>query len=266
MRPRWLFAVVACVAWGQTIPDTATETAGIRDKIRTYLDQLPRITCTEKTRQTVRIAGAQSTETREDSCDTHQYKWYSAQTPGVLGGKNYEPNQKRTAPDWRERLKDASLGASTGFLAELVDPQADADMRWVRAGRVKGRAVSLYAFQTAAPRGFLLAGAAGSVRVPFKGLLYADAATGALAWVEIQCIGIPRESEYTAVEVTVDFGWFDVAGRELNLPARSRVRFRMKQGDTTNEADYSAYRIAEFGTDTRIKFGGENDARGEDNR
>jgi hypothetical protein len=101
------------------------------------------------------------------------------------------------------------------------------------------------------------------VRVPFKGLLYADAATGALAWVEIQCIGIPRESEYIGAEVTVDFGAFDVAGREFNLPVHSRVCFRMKQGDTTNEAECSGYRIVEFGTDTRIKFGDES---GENNR
>ena len=154
--------------------------------------------------------------------------------------------------------KNASLGASTTFLAALVDPQADAGLRWVRAGRAHGRAVSLYAFQAAMPEGFLLVEGTGSVRVPFKGLLYADAATGALAWVEIQCIGIPRESEYIGAEVTVDFGSFVVAGRELNLPAHSRVRFRMKQGDTTNEAEYSAYRIAEFGTDTQIKFDGEN--------
>ncbi len=218
------------------------------------------------------MAGAESTETREDSCDTHQYKLYSVQTLGVLGGKYYEPNKKRIAPDWREQLKDASLGASTGFLAALVDPQADAGLRWVRAGRANGRAVSVYAFQAAMPEGFLLAEATGSVRAPFKGLLYADAATGALAWVEIQCIGIPRESEYVGAEVTVDFGSFDVAGRELNcstrtteppacalnLPAHSRVRFRMKQGDTTNEAEYSAYRIAEFGTGTRIRFGDES--------
>ncbi len=258
MRAGWLFALTAGVAWTQTAPDTATEIARIRDNVHTYLDQLPRITCTERTRQTIRMAGAKTTETREDSCDTHQYKLYSAQTLDLLGGKYYEPDKKRTAPDWREQLKDASLGASTGFLAALVDPQADAGLRWVRAGKANGRAVSLYAFQAAMPEGFLWAEAAGSVRVPFKGLLYADAATGALVWVEIQCIGIPRESEYIGAEVTVDFGSFVVAGRELNLPAHSRVHFRMKQRDTTNEAEYSAYRIAEFGTDTRIEFGDES--------
>lgn len=255
---RWLLVVASGVASAQTAPDKATEIAGIRDKIRTWLDQLPRITCIERTRQTIRMAGVESSETREDNCDTHQYKLYSVQTPGLLGGKYDESNKKRAAPDWREQLKDASLEASTGFLAALVDPRADVGLRWVRAGWAKDRAVSLYAFQAAMPEGFLLAGTTGSVRVPFKGLLYADAATGALAWVEIQCIGIPRESEYIGAEVTVAFGSFDVAGRELNLPAHSRVRFRMKQGDTTNEAEYSAYRLAEFGTDTQIRFGDES--------
>src|SRR5689334_7462207 len=100
-------AMLAGYAWGQTAPDLA-EIARIRENVRTYLDLLPRITCTERTRQTVRIGsrfkGAESTETREDSCDTHQYKLYSVQSPGVLGGKYYEPNQKRTVPDWREQL------------------------------------------------------------------------------------------------------------------------------------------------------------------
>lgn len=259
----WLFGLVAGVAWGQTTPDTATEIARIRDKIRTYIDQLPRITCTERTQQTIRIPGVEGTETREDSCDTRQYKMYSVQALGMLGGKRYEPSPNRTAADWQEQLKDASLEASTGFLAVLVDPQADAGMRWVRAGMASGRAVSVYEFRAAMPHGFLLAGATGSVRVPFKGLLYADAATGAMKWVEIQCVGIPRDSEYIGAEVTVDFRSFNVAGREFNLPAHSRVRFRMKQGDATNQAEYSAYRIPEFGIDTRIQFG---DETGENNR
>jgi hypothetical protein len=37
----------------------------------------------------------------------------------------------------------------------------------------------------------------------------------------------------------------------------------MQHRNTTNEADYSAYRLAEFGTDTQIKFG---DEIGEENR
>jgi hypothetical protein len=36
------------------------------------------------------MAGAESAETREDSCDTHHYKLYSVQTLGLLGGKDFE--------------------------------------------------------------------------------------------------------------------------------------------------------------------------------
>ena len=251
--------MLAGYAWGQTAPDPAG-IAGIRENVRTYLDQLPRITCTERTRQTVRIGsrheGAESTETREDSCDTRQYKLFAVQSLGVLGGKAYEEPRRR-APDWRERLKEASLATSTGFLAALVDPQADAGFRWVRVGKVNGRTVSVYAFQVAMPEGYLLADANGSVRVPFNGLLYADAVTTALVRVEIQCVDIPPESEYVGADVTVDFSSFDVAGRGIYLPAHSRVHFQMRQGAATNEADYSAYRLAEFGTDTQIKFADE---------
>ncbi len=262
MRAGFLVALLAGFALGETARDAA-EIARIQENLHAYLDQLPRITCSEDTRQTVRIAGAQSTETREESCDTHQYKLFAVQQIGVLGGRAYEPGSRSAASDWRDRLREASLTTCTGFLAALVDPRRDAGFRWLRMARANGRAVSVYAFHAAMPQGFLLTDSKGSVRAPFKGLLYADAATGALVRVEIECIEIPLESEYTGADVTVDFSLFDVAGRGMDLPSHSRVRFQMKQGDTTNEADYSAYRLAEFGTDTRIKFG---DDIGEESR
>jgi hypothetical protein len=248
--------MLAGVASGQPFPESP-QIATIRETIRTYLDQLPRVTCIERTRQTVRIVHAQSTETREDSCDTHQYKLYAVQSVGILGGRAYEQPAERArlvAPDWRERLKEASLGAATGFLAALVDPKADADFRWVRMGKVNGRAVSVYAFHAAMPEGYVLADAIGSVRVPFKGFLYADAATGALVRVELQCVDIPGESEYIGAEVAVDFSTFDVAGGRIELPAHSQVQFQMKRGAAINEADYSAYRLANFYTDSGIRF------------
>jgi hypothetical protein len=97
----------------------------------------------------------------------------------------------------------------------------------------------------------------GSVRVPFKGLLYADSATSALVRVEIQCVDIPRKSEYEGADVTVDFESFDVNGRTMELPSHSSVRFQMKMGDATNEADYRGYRLANFGVDSQIRFGDE---------
>ena len=234
--------MLAGYAWGQTAP-VYSEIARIRQNVRTYLDHLPRITCTETTRQSVRFTGSESTETREDSCDTHVYKLLSLQSAGIRGGRTHE------------RLNDASLETSTGFLAALVDPTTDAGVHWL--SKWNGRTVAVYTFHAATPQGFLLADSNGSFRVPFKGLIYADAVTAALVRVEMQCMDIPRQSEYIDADVTVEFSSFNVEGRAIDLPAHSRVHFRMRQGEAINEADYSAYRLSEFGANTRITFADE---------
>jgi hypothetical protein len=220
MREVFVFALLAGFAVGETAPEAA-EIGKIRENIRIYLDQLSRITCTEDTRQTVRIAGARSTETRQESCDTRQYKLFAVQQIGVLGGRAYEPSRTSAASDWRDRLREASLTTCTGFLAALVDPRMDAGFRWLRMARANWRAVSVYVFHAPMPQGFLLVDSKGSVHVPFKGLLYADAATGALVRVEIECIEIPPESEYIGADIIVDFSLFDVAGRSIVLPSHA---------------------------------------------
>jgi hypothetical protein len=141
MRAGLGLAMLAGLAWGQTAPDTATEIASIRDRVRTYLDELPRITCIESTRQTISIPLAKLTETREDSCDTRQYKLFAVQSmAGLAGRANREPkprkglNRSPASSDWRDQLKEASLTAGTGFLAVLVDSHGDARFRRVRTG------------------------------------------------------------------------------------------------------------------------------------
>lgn len=247
-------AILASLAWGQTDQTTASDIANVREHVRLYLDQLPRVTCIERTRQTIGNLRANLTETREDSCDTHQYKVFAAQSMAGLGAYK-EPKRRTAAPDWRDHMKEASLGASTGFLTALIDPEADTGFHWIRLAKLNGRGVSVYAFYVAMPEGFLLADSNGSVRVPFKGLLYADAATGALVRVEIQCVDIPPKSEYQGAEVTVDFASFDISGRTVELASHSSVRFQMKAGaESANEADYRAYRLANFAVDSEIRF------------
>lgn len=195
--------------------------ASIRDHVRTFLDEMPRITCIERMRQTIGVALAKLTETREDSCDAHQYKLFAVQWMAGMGGRAYKAPKRQTGPnhspapsDWREQIKEASLGESTGFLAALADPQADAGLRWVRLDKLNGRAVSVYAFHEAMLEGYLLADPNGLVRVPFKGFLYADAATSALVRVD-------NETDYRGY-------------RLANFGVDSQIRFVDKSGEEQN--------------------------------
>src|SRR5580704_12103643 len=121
-------ALIGAAAFGQTVPDAAA-IGKIRENARSYMEQLGLLTCTENARQTVRIADVTSTERREDGCDTTSYKLFAVQAIGLTGPGL---NLSRASADWRERLRGASLGTATDFLASLADPPIDADFRWVR--------------------------------------------------------------------------------------------------------------------------------------
>jgi hypothetical protein len=119
------------------------------------------------------------------------------------------------------------------------------------------RRVSVFSFRVPASQGFALADAKGTVRVPYKGLLYADPVTGDLIRVALASVDLPHDSEYTGVDLTLEFRSFNIAGRRVGLPSDSLVHFQMVRGEATNEADYSSYRLASFSANAEINFGDE---------
>jgi hypothetical protein len=240
-------------------PCPAQNIGKIQEQAGTYIEELSRLTCTENTRQTVSIPDVTSSEMREDSCDTKQYKLFAVQSLSLAGGSAYDPARHGggATSDWRERLTEASLESNSGFLQAIVNPQGRTDFHWLRMDTLNGQGVSVFSFYVPASEGFELADVKRTMRVPYRGLLFADPVTGAFIRVALTCVDIPRDSEYTGADLTLDFRSFDIGGRSVNLPSHSLVRFRMVRGQATNEADYSSYRIATFNANAEITFGDE---------
>ncbi len=248
---------MAGVAFGQNTPDPLEAIRRIRENARQYVQQLAVLTCTENTRQTVTTGGETLTETREDGCDTSHYKLFAAQALAVSGTPAHDPPPRgaESGPDWPERLTDASLAASAALVGAVADARISSDMRRLRTESRLGRTVDVFSWQAAAPDGYPLTDRSGTRRVPYRGLLYADATSGAFVRLSVECNNIPRDSEYTGASLTLDFRSSEVDGRGIALPWRSVVRFQMDRGSTVNEAEYSAFRFANFGTQTEIRFG-----------
>jgi hypothetical protein len=230
----------------------------IREQARTYIQDVPQLSCTLSTRQTVTIAGFALSESREDSCDTKLYKLFAVQAVTLAEGPAAFRNRSRRAAgdsvssDWRDRLAEASLESASAFLAALVDPHTRTEFMWVRTGTLKDRRVSVFSFRVPASEGYALVDTMRTIRVPYKGLLFADPLTSALIRVEIKCVNIPRDSEYTGADLALDFSPSRVGGRLLPLPSHSVVHFQMTRGEATNEANYRSYRL--FSTDSEMKF------------
>jgi hypothetical protein len=255
-RTAFYFALLtARSSLAQEIHDPAALIGRIQEQARIYIEDLSRLTCIAKTRQTVSVAGVTLSEMREDSCDTKQYKLFSVQSLSLAGGSAYDPaeHRGRTTSDWRERLTAASLESSSEFL--LVLPHTD--FRWLRMDTLNGRRVSVFFFHVPASEGFALPDATRTVRVPYNGLLYTDPVTGAFIRVALTCLDIPRDSGYTGADLTLEFQSFDVGGGSVGLPSHSLVHFQMVRGRATNEADYSSYRLASFSANAEITFGDE---------
>ena len=255
-RTAFYFALImARPALAQKIHDPAALIGRIREQARAYIEDLSRLTCTANTRQTVSVAGVTLSEMREDSCDTRQYKLFAAQSLALAGGSAYDPARRRggTTSDWRERLTNASLESTSEFLS--VIPHTD--FRWLRMDTVNDRRVSVLSFRVPASEGFALAGAKRTMRVPYRGLLYADSNTGAFIRVALTCTDIPPDSEYTGADLTLEFQPFNLGDSTLDLPSHSLLHFQMVSGQATNEADYSSYRVASFSANSETKFGDE---------
>jgi hypothetical protein len=239
-------------------PTRAAAIQQIRELARTYIQDVPRLTCIVNTRQTVSIAGVALSESREDSCDTTRYKLFAVQAVSLAEGpasvRNRSPRavDNSVSSDWRDRLAEASLQSISAFLAAIVDPRSHIEFMWVRRDTLKGRRVSVFSFRVPASEGYALVDTKRTIRVPYRGLLYADPLTSALVRVDIKCVNIPGDSEYTSADVELDFRPFPVRGRLLPLPSHSVVHFQMSRGEATNEADYRSYRL--FSTDSEMKF------------
>jgi hypothetical protein len=113
----------------------------------------------------------------------------------------------------------------------------------------------VFSFHVPASDGFVLEDAKRTMHVPYKGFLFADLVTGTFIRAALTCMNIPRDSEYTAADLTLEFQSFDIGGGSVVLPSHSLVRFQMVRGDATNEANYGSYRFASFSADSEIKFG-----------
>jgi hypothetical protein len=82
----------------------------------------------------------------------------------------------------------------------------------------------------------------------------ADYETGAVVRIEMKCIDIPANSEYRALELTLDYRPEKVAVQEYILPSHFALYYRMANTETTSDAAYTIYR--RFSSNTSIQFDG----------
>jgi len=248
-------------------PSNAAEEAASLNVVREYAlsdaRSLPHYTCTQRTRQSIGVADFTLTELREDTCGSKRNPLFATQAVALAEGPTGSDRRAagpdggvssgRLSAEGRDPFTEMFLPGEFGRLLGIVfDPETGADVRWDRVATLNGRRVNVFAFRVPQSRGYRLVESRRTIQVPFRGFVYADYQTAAVVRLEMKCIDIPADSEYTGADLTLDYKPAEVAGQEFILPSDSRVDFRMVKGRATNEAEYTSYR--RFSADSTIQF------------
>ena len=231
--------------------DQAAAISAVREYALRYTRRLPDYTCMQTTRQ---IIARESfgpilhpvTDLVEDQLSFVDKEF---RKPSKVNGRPVPADEKNPF------LGTLSRGEFGNLLDIIFEPGTGADLRWDRMATLNRRRVYVLAYRVPQARGYALTESKRTIQVPFKGFVYADAETRAVVRIEMKCVDIPRDSEYTGADLALDYKSAKVGGQEFVLPAHFLLHFQMGRGLVTSEADYTAYR--RFSADTNIQFEGE---------
>jgi hypothetical protein len=220
----------------------------VREYALSYTKRLPNYTCTQTYRQTIAIHNFKLTESKEFDCGTKQNTWFAS--PAIAIAEGARGSVPGASPPVAE---GKSSRAEFGTLLDTIfDPQTGADLRWDSQAARNGRTLYVFAFRVPQSRGYSLVESGRTIQVPFRGFVYADYETRAVVRIEMKCIDIPGDSEYTGVDVTLDYKPARMAGQEFIVPAHYLAHFHLVRGEVTNEAGFTAY--SRFSADSTLKF------------
>jgi hypothetical protein len=212
----------------------------VREYVLGYTKSLPNYTCTITTRHVASSIGIGNTGESTGMIKTEEQLSF-------VDGKELRTTTRidgRPAPeDAAAKLKETTQGEFGALLDSIFEPATGADLKWDHSATLNKRKVDVIAFHVPQARGYVLNSAAGSVRVPFEGFVFADAQTHAVMRLELKCTMIPPKFPMQLLDLKLEYKAVRVAGREVVLPSHFVLRYRDFDDDRnhTDDGQYSAY-------------------------
>lgn len=222
----------------------------VREYALRYTKSLPNYTCTLTTRETARLPG-NNISIRTTVID-EQLSFVDTREVRRITRIDGHAVSAREAGKQPAAMSEGEFG---NLLDIIFEPATGADLRWDRAATLNRRTVDVLAYRVPQSKGYVLAGSSRSAQVPFEGFVYADAQTHAVLRIQMKCVMIPYDSEYQAVDLTLDYKAARVADREFILPSHFALNYRTPDHEQANAADYTNYR--RFSADATIQFEGD---------
>ncbi len=246
-------AVVKAVEAAPIPPPGPAEQREIIAKAREYAlgysRRLPDFICTQVTRRYIDPSGLEF---------WHQQDILTARLSYFEQKENYKlvlVNNHVVTGDLPYQAVGGSIstGEFGSLLREVFEPSTEADFRWERWGKLRGRLAHVFFYRVAQERSKWHVSYQNTANIVpgYHGSVYVDRDTLAVVRITLQA-ELPPSFPIQDVTDTLDYDLAPIGGQEYMLPLKAQVRMREGKLLAKNDVEFRLYR--KFAAEAQISF------------
>ena len=228
-------------------PDQQLILDNVRQYAGHYLDNLPNFVCFRVTEQYE--AGKKPKNWRQRDTLTEKLVFNQGredETLEAVNGKPLDPSRYVQRPLHTE-------GEFGGLVSKILDPDSGAQISWSHWENLAGRHLAVFEYLVDQSHSTLKISLGGRDQiVPYRGLIYADAATGELWRITSVPFDMPAILETKSAVTTIDYAPVDIADRHFVLPVAASILLDTGKSNILNKISFTNYR--KFDAESKIIF------------
>ena len=146
-----------------------------------------------------------------------------------------------------------SSGEFGSMMRELFEPATQADFRWERWGKLRGRLAHVFAYRVAQPRSKwnVRYQHTHEVTPGYHGLVFADKETNSVLRITLEA-ELPSDFPLQQAGTVLDYDFAEISGQKFMLPLKAVVRMREGKMLARNDVEFRLYR--KFAAEASISF------------
>jgi hypothetical protein len=221
----------------------------IRNYAATYVQSLPNYLCVEVIDRSVSFNGGQDYYPQDKLFVKLSF------SEGRENYKVYLVNNQSVNTDLNKMGGAISMGEFGSIMKGIFDKKSQAEFNWARWGKLRGKVMPVFSY-------FIDSGHSDysieydntqRIFVAYKGLIFADENTGAIARITLEAVDIPPTFPIREAKTTLDYDEQKIGDNSYLLPLYAKIQSAGPNNvHTRNQETFKLYQ--KFGTESNITF------------
>lgn len=222
----------------------------MRNYADTYVQSLPNYLCVEVIDRAVSFNGG------EDYTPEDKVFVKLSFSEGKENYKVYLVNNKAVDSDLEKLGGAISSGEFGSLMKSIFDKKSQAEFAWARWGKLRGKVMPVFSyFIDSGHSDYSLDYDRGAQRIftAYRGLIFADENTGAIARITFEAVDIPATFPIRKATTVLDYDEQQIGTNTYLLPLSAKIYMAGPHNvHTRNEETFKLYQ--KFGTESNITF------------